>query len=182
MWVDFQKETAQSHAFALRICGKIPSGHCLEFSCIFSQRQLTISRLREIASTAARSAAEKKQLWDSQVGLKMEHMIAYATFFSWKENMMINCLSYINLYKHITYIYIYCIYKLKWNVGVLRQPLFCHHHVQDGLRSTQLKSDFSKGWFLVAKATWCGYFGAGIKRCKMELGCANWNNRRLFCD
>ena len=23
--------------------------------------------------------------------------------------------------------------------------------VQDGLRSTQLKSDFSKGWFLVAK-------------------------------
>lgn len=81
MWVDFQKETAQSHAFAMRICGKIPSGHCLEFSCIFSQRQLTISRLQEIASTAARSAAEKKkQLSDSQVGLKMEDMIAYATF------------------------------------------------------------------------------------------------------
>lgn len=59
-----------------------------EFSCIFSQRQLTISRLREIAFAQPREAPLKKktkQLWDSQVDLKMEHMIAYAICFFLKK-------------------------------------------------------------------------------------------------
>ena len=40
---------------------------------------------------------------------------------------------------------------------------------QDGLRSTQLKADFAKGWFLVAKAG--GFYllmGSGKKHCNSD--------------
>lgn len=41
---------------------------------------------------------------------------------------------------------------------------------EDGLRSTQLKSDFSKGWFLVAKAMWKeGSRSAALKQIEVAL-------------